>query len=132
VLNTLNYDLKVANLNRRFYGDSINMYKINLNEKITSRKKNNIKRLSSLLLCIGCAFTFGNVFGIYTKSFTNPYVFVFCVLCFIESISFFKYSKYSQSIQNNFFLSTLLSTYLNAAKRGFLIGLFVEAFKVGS
>ena len=35
-------------------------------------------------------------------------------------------------MENYISKQNLLSTVLNAAKRGFLIGIFIEAFKVGS
>jgi hypothetical protein len=108
------------------------MYQLDWTKNLKNYKKTNIKRLSTLILCIGTSFTFGNIFGISTKSFTNPYIFVFCSMCCIEYISFVKYSKKCQIVEKNFIGTTFLSTCLNAAKRGFLTGLLVEAFKVGS
>jgi hypothetical protein len=103
-----------------------------MNEYLKKYKINNIKSLSLLILCIGSGFIFGNVFGIYTRTFSNPYVFVVHSMCFMEFINFFKYRKKCQFIEKNYLGNTCLSTCLNATKRGFLIGVFVEAFKVGS
>ncbi len=101
-------------------------------KKIKSYKNNNIKQFSLLIFCIGSSFTFGNIFGIYTRSFSNSYILVLCTICLIELISFIKYSNECQSVEKNILNTTLFSACFNTAKRGFLIGLFVEAFKVGS
>jgi hypothetical protein len=101
-------------------------------KKLQKYKNTNIKQLSLLLLCIGSSFTFGNLFGIYTKSFSSSYIFVLGALLAIEGVSFVKYSPECQGMEKMALKTTLVSTCFNAVKRGFLIGLFVEAFKVGS
>jgi len=129
------------------------MYKSNLKKKINGNKTANRKFIFSFVLCIMTAFVFGNLFGISTKSLENPKVISFFTICGIEFISFLKYSKYfkimaipwlrfaqhkssiswhakqclTRILENNYSLF-----YLNSLKRGFLIGLFIEAFKVGS
>lgn len=101
-------------------------------KKLQKYRNTNIKQLSLLLLCIGSSFTFGNLFGIYTKSFSSSYILVFGTLLAVEGVSFIKYSPECQGLEKTAFQTTIVSTCFNAVKRGFLIGLFVEAFKVGS
>jgi len=83
----------------------------------------NLKNLSWFIFLIFLAFIFGNLFGISTKNLNLACLFLFLIL--IEFISYLKYSK-------NFVKENFMTNTLNVVKRGFLIGIFIEAFKVGS
>ena len=91
--------------------------------------KENIKKLSFFTFLLLISFIYGNIFGIYLKEIENFYLNIFIIVILIEVISFLKYSKKSKFylIENSLSLKSL-----NVLKRGFLIGIFVEAFKVGS
>jgi hypothetical protein len=89
-------------------------------------KKDFSRRLSELIIAILVAFACGNIFGMYTKTVMYPEIIIITTLVSIELVSFFKYSR-TLSIGK-----TPVLSILNAIKRGFLIGLFVEAFKLGS
>lgn len=102
------------------------MYKIAiLNQNLFE----NSKKISFFLFLLLISFVSGNLFGLYLKQIEDFYFNLFLNLIFIELISFLKYSKkiplYNN--ENNFLIKSL-----NVLKRGFLIGIFVEAFKVGS
>jgi hypothetical protein len=88
-------------------------------------KKISLKNLSISLLLILIGFSFGNFFGISSKITQNSFIFIFISIFFVELIGFFQYSKNNMNNQ-------LIIEYLNTLKRGFLIGILVEAFKVGS
>jgi hypothetical protein len=85
--------------------------------------KTNFKNLSWFVFLIFLAFIFGNLFGISTKNLNSISSFIFLII--IEFISYLKYSK--NIVKENF-----ITNNLNVLKRGFLIGIFIEAFKVGS
>jgi hypothetical protein len=97
--------------------------KIQFFSKIRYLIKKNLKNLSWLVFLIFLAFIFGNLFGISTKNINSTYLYIFLII--IECISFIKYSK--NDLTKHFILNNL-----NVLKRGFLIGIFLEAFKVGS
>ena len=98
---------------------------VTLNKKINE----NIKKLSFFTFLLLIAFICGNIFGIYLKQIENFYLNLLIIVLLIEVISFLKYSKKSKVylIENSLSIKSL-----NVLKRGFLIGIFVEAFKVGS
>jgi hypothetical protein len=98
---------------------------LTLNKKINK----NIKKLSFFSFLLLVSFVCGNLFGMYLKELENFYFCIFINLLLIECISFLKYSK-----KIKFYLTekNFLIKSLNVLKRGFLIGIFVEAFKVGS
>ena len=97
--------------------------KIQFFGKIKDLINKNLKNLSWLVFLIFIAFIFGNLFGISTKNINSSYLYIFLII--IEFISFLKYSK--NIVRENF-----ITNNLNVFKRGFLIGIFIEAFKVGS
>ena len=105
-------------------------------EKLRKVIKKNFSQISSLLFSILIAFIFGNLFGI-TSKITNPFVFILGTIILLEIINFLKFSnklktKVSHKKTNLMKSDKRINTLLNAVKRGFLIGIFVEAFKVGS
>ena len=108
------------------------MYQENFFYKLKKTIKTNLFQISLLILSILIAFIYGNIFGISSKRIPDPLVFTICFILVLELISFFKFSKNIQIMENYISKQNLLSTDLNAAKRGFLIGIFIEAFKVGS
>ena len=74
--------------------------------------------LSIFFIC----FLFGNFFGLLIKSSTNQIVVLLSSILISEFIGY-----YNNRLKNN-----KLVLYFNICKRGFLLGIFVEAFKVGS
>jgi hypothetical protein len=73
------------------------------------------------LLFFSC-FSLGNFFGILIKSSIHQIQYLIGILLVSELISYISVK----------FKDSRTSYYLNICKRGFLIGIFVEAFKVGS
>ena len=102
------------------------MYQKRIFNSLKNIKKPPGKSLSGLVIAILVAFACGNMFGMYTKTITHPELIICSSIFVVELISFFKYSLL---FRKNEILFLFL---LNAIKRGFLIGLFVEAFKLGS
>jgi len=88
----------------------------------------NLSQISFLLLSLFLAFISGNMFGILSK-IINPFLFLLITLFFLELLNFVNFSK---KVKNNYFSNKKIIVFFNTAKRGFLIGIFVEAFKVGS
>ena len=74
--------------------------------------------LSIFFIC----FLFGNFFGLLIKSSTNQIVVLLSSILISEFIGYY----------NNRLKNHKLVLYFNICKRGFLLGIFVEAFKVGS
>jgi len=87
-------------------------------------QKKNFKKIFLFIFLLFLSFVCGNIFGLYTKTLENFYLKTFFVLLLIEIISYFQYSK-------NYEEKNIIQG-INILKRGFLIGIFVEAFKVGS
>lgn len=101
-------------------------------QKFTNLVKINLNKISFLIFLLFFAFICGNVFGIYSKTADNISLFLFITIINIEFISFLKYKKKCQSLEQELINSNFFTKFINVLKRGFLIGLFVEAFKVGS
>ena len=78
--------------------------------------------ISIILFLFFSWFSLGNFFGILIKSSLYQIQYLIFVLLVSEFISYVNIKFH----ENKFFY------YLNICKRGFLIGIFVEAFKVGS
>ena len=107
--------------------------------------KTNLSTIWFFIVLLFFAFSVGNIFGIYSKNIKNLYSFFLINLIFIELISFFYYSRNFEFLKKTILpadqgdriagtkdLPKFLIKSLNILKRGFLIGIFVEAFKVGS
>lgn len=92
----------------------------------------NFKKISLWIFLLFFAFSCGNIFGIYTKNIDNFYLYIVTNLIVVESISFIKFSRKFQLHEKYFSNNNILTKSFNVLKRGFLIGIFVEAFKVGS
>lgn len=81
------------------------------------------------------AFVYGNLFAIQFPNLQWGGVFIFGLVIFLETINKFLYS--SQRLNNRKKSLTRspinsLCIVTNTMKRGFLLGFFIEAFKVGS
>lgn len=77
-------------------------------------------------LALLSAFIYGNLFAIHNSEMNWGFALIFCIVVFLEFINqtlYFFREKH-----------TLVYPYVlvNTLKRGFLLGFFVEAFKVGS
>jgi hypothetical protein len=86
----------------------------------------NLKNISISFVFIFVSFSLGNLFGIFSKKIENSFFIIFLMNFWLE---FFCFIIYSQKIPDN---KIIRKRYLNLIKQGFLIGIFVEAFKVGS
>ena len=97
--------------------------------------KKKIEPLSFLFLLL--SFLFGNLFGI-NFSFINWNIFyIFLILFVLEIGNFFTLKVKQNYISKKLFSLKESKTRIkfelfNYIKRGFLLGIFVEAFKVGS
>lgn len=85
-----------------------------------------------ILLFIG--FFFGNLFGTVVDSIrqlnvTDSFL-IFLLILFNEFINFNIYSYYKKKINMPTKVKKL--NFLNAFKIGFLLGIFIDSFKVGS
>lgn len=94
--------------------------------------KINFKKISLWIFLLFFAFSCGNIFGMYTKNINNFYIYILSNLIIVEIISFIKYSRKFQLYEKYISNDNFLTKSFNVLKRGFLIGIFVEAFKVGS
>lgn len=116
---------------------------IRLMLKNSSKKKKNLKSLSLLFLLI--SFIFANLFGLNFHFIKWNIFSIFFLSMLLEVGNFLstrlkKKSKFlflnlnsRQKKEKNFqFLSQLISSFFDYLKRGFLLGIFLEAFKVGS
>jgi hypothetical protein len=92
----------------------------------------NLKNFSLWIFLLFLAFSCGNIFGMYTKNINNFYFYILINIIVVELISFIKYSKKFQLYEKYISHDNFLTKSFNTLKRGFLIGIFVEAFKVGS
>lgn len=94
-----------------------------------------------------CAFFYGNIFTIQFSTLDWGFVLILSMVLFIEMVDRFIYfafhqnQKKLQTLNNEFGTkdeivanTSLMCPFflLNTLKRGFLLGFFVEAFKVGS
>ncbi len=91
----------------------------------------NVKKIPFNLFFIFSGFFIGNIFGIATKSSFAQFNIIFFMILF-ESITFATYSSIFFKLKSNIVLAKITLLFLNSIKKGFLIGIFLEAFKVGS
>lgn len=94
--------------------------------KILQKKKNYKKKIqtfSFLLLLIG--FIFGNLFGLNFHFIKWNIFSIFVVSFLLEIGNFFQNRSKNCKLYSKFLI-------FNYFKRGFLLGIFIEAFKVGS
>ena len=107
----------------------------NIKTLINKNFEKKIEPLSFLFLLL--SFLFGNLFGI-NFSFINWNIFyIFLILFVLEIGNFFTLKVKQNYISKKLFSLKESKTRIkfelfNYIKRGFLLGIFVEAFKVGS
>lgn len=115
---------------------------------ILNMTKNQLKKLNPFdFFILLCAFLYGNIFTIQCSKLDWGFLLIFGVVVFIEILDKFFYSCFHKNQQKNhktkdfvkaklvqFKAGSILNTFLllNTFKRGFFLGFFLEAFKVGS
>jgi len=115
---------------------------------ILNMNKNQLKKLNPFdFFILLCAFLYGNIFTIQCSKLDWGFLLIFSVVFFIEILDKFFYSFFHKNQQKNnktkdfgkvklvqFRGESFLNTFflLNTFKRGFFLGFFLEAFKVGS
>lgn len=85
-------------------------------------------KLSLIFFVLVGGFIGGNMFGFVTQMLQSYSLVSLGSLILLEFVSFVRYQKWRTIAPQNLFYHHILNT----AKRGFLLGIFVEAFKVGS
>uniref|UniRef100_UPI0030030236 conserved protein Ycf20 n=1 Tax=Prototheca miyajii TaxID=2034260 RepID=UPI0030030236 len=81
------------------------------------------------------SFIIGNLIGILLKNISYNIITLFLINLLIEFANYLCYSSFSSNsfnIKNFTIAGKQIIKLLNTFKRGFLLGIFVEAFKVGS
>jgi cytochrome c biogenesis protein CcdA len=88
----------------------------------------------SFLFLLFTGFFFGNLFGTFVDSIRRlniaDSVLIFLLLLFNEFLNFLIYSNYKKKIDIG--TKSKKINFLNAFKIGFLLGIFIDSFKVGS
>ena len=86
------------------------------------------KNINVLIFFIFSSFLLGNIFGLNSKFllFQSPEIFLFFVPLLIEILNLLTYN-FQQKFSNKIFLLVMTSI-----RRGFFLGIFIEAFKLGS
>ena len=79
-----------------------------------------------------CSFYGGTLFGILTKMIFKNKILIFSIPWFLEFINFYYFETPSKVASGKEKAQNLSTVLLNALKRGFLLGIFVDAFRVGS
>ena len=79
-----------------------------------------------------CSFYGGTLFGILTKMFFKNKILIFSIPWLLEFINCYYFKKTIKVEKNKEKAQDLSTILLNALKRGFLLGIFVDAFRVGS
>ena len=75
------------------------------------------------------AFVYGNLFAINYSTANWDFLLIFFIIFFVELVNLSNYFIFFKNYrENNFFVFN----FINTIRRGFLLGIFVEAFKVGS
>ena len=102
--------------------------------KILQKKTFNIDNYKfkiSLFFLLLCSFIFGNLIGIYSKTISYN---IFSLVLFniiLELLNFLNYSLLNSQIHTTTLIKKI-KTIINIFKRGLLLGIFLEAFKLGS
>ena len=89
------------------------------------------------LFTLLCGFFFGNLFGTFISYITfYNWLIILLFVSFVEFINFFIYTQSIKIYNKNTIKSYIPTKFgwklLNYFKIGLLLGLFVDAFKVGS
>jgi hypothetical protein len=85
------------------------------------------KNINILIFIILLSFLFGNIFGLNSQNLLikSPGVLFFIFPFIIEILNFISFFLKKES--NTYFYVTIISI-----RRGFFLGIFIEAFKLGS
>ena len=85
------------------------------------------KNINLIIFFILISFLFGNIFGLNSKNFLfdSPGLLFFIFPFFLEIINFLVFFQKKK-------LNIKISFIMISIRRGFLLGIFIEAFKVGS
>lgn len=83
------------------------------------------------------AFLYGNLFVISFSQLHWGFVLISCIVLFVELSNKILYNSFWEKKTQNTQKESIKPTFrhgllLNTLKRGFLLGFFIEAFKVGS
>lgn len=124
---------------------------------MTSNSSKKINPFDFFLLL--CSFLCGNIFAIQCSNLHWGFLLIFGIVFFLENLENFAYMSFNtkqqtteqKATKNSFFISwpqnyrflqknranlfsvtNVMFFLLNSLKRGFLLGFFLEAFKVGS
>ena len=88
----------------------------------------------SFLILLFIGFFFGNLFGTVVDSIRKFNIadsfLIFIIILLNEFINFNIYGRYKSEVTTKIRSKKL--TFLNAFKVGFLLGIFIDSFKVGS
>jgi hypothetical protein len=100
------------------------MLKLEQFSKIQNFKKN----INHLVFILLLSFLLGNIFGLNSENllFNFPGVVFFIFPVVVEILNFFSFFLKQKGQKKKFYL------ILISFRRGFLLGIFIEAFKVGS
>ncbi|KAL6766047.1 hypothetical protein ACKKBG_P80035 (chloroplast) [Auxenochlorella protothecoides x Auxenochlorella symbiontica] len=104
----------------------------NLQKKTFNIQNYNFK--ISIFFLLLCSFIFGNLIGIYSKKISYNFFSLFFFNIILELLNFFNYSFFdvlSKQTHKNSIIKKM-KIIINIFKRGFLLGIFLEAFKLGS
>jgi hypothetical protein len=88
------------------------------------------KNINVLIFFLLSSFLLGNIFGLNSKFFLfqSPEILLFFVPLLIEILNLLTYNfKQKFSNRNRIFILVIISI-----RRGFFLGIFIEAFKLGS
>jgi hypothetical protein len=85
------------------------------------------KNINVLIFLVLSSFLFGNIFGLNSKILLrSPEILFFFFPLLIEILNFITYKLKQKFSKNNFYITFI------SIRRGFLLGIFIEAFKLGS
>jgi FtsH-binding integral membrane protein len=99
----------------------------NLKQQINNLQYYKLKFFSFFFLL--CGFIFGNLIGIYSKKICYNETTLVLFNIVLEMLNFLCYSLLHLTNKNNI---NKIKNLINIIKRGLLLGIFVEAFKLGS
>jgi len=79
-----------------------------------------------------CGFMFGNLIGVYSTKICYNETTLILFNIVLEMLNFICYSLLNLTNKNNNIITNKIKNLINIIKRGLLLGIFVEAFKLGS
>lgn len=103
----------------------------NLKQQINNLQYCKLKFSSFFFLL--CGFIFGNLIGIYSTKICYNETTLILFNIVLEMLNFLCYSLLHLTNKNNISINiNKIKNLINIIKRGLLLGIFVEAFKLGS